>query len=135
MLRKIKEKFLNRQFLTFGIIGVINTGVALILNKFILMLGAEVGLASIISDVLAFIPSYFMNMTFTYKKKYSWKSFFAFPVSYIPGWIITFFIVEILSRGFGVPERWAKMVAVPIYVPVNYLVMSFIVKKTNSQDR
>ena len=33
MINKLKEKFLNKQFLTFGIIGVINTVIALLLNK------------------------------------------------------------------------------------------------------
>ena len=128
-MNRLKEKFLNRQFLTFGIIGVINTAIALLLNKGLLGLGTEVGTASIIADVLAVIPSYIMNMTFTYKQKMSWKSFLAFPTSYIPGWIISFVIVEVLSRGFGVPERFAKLASVPIYIPVNFLVMSFVVKK------
>lgn len=128
-MKKIKEKFLNRQFLTFGIIGVLNTVIALLLNKGFLILGTEVGMASILADVVSFIPSYVMNMTFTYKKKMSLKSFIAFPVSYIPGWIISFLIVEILHRVFGVPESYAKLCSVPIYVPVNYLVMTFIVNR------
>lgn len=129
MWNKIKEKFLNKKFLTFGIIGGFNTVVALLLNHGFIALGAEVGLASILADALAMIPSYILNMRFTYHEKMSWKSFVTFPLSYVPGWIISFLIVEILSRGFGVPEQWAKLVSVPIYIPVNFLCMSFIVGK------
>ncbi|WP_102343355.1 GtrA family protein [Galactobacillus timonensis] len=129
MWKKIKEKFLNRQFITFAVIGVINTLIALLINKGMLALGIEVGMASVFADVLAFIPSYLMNIKFTYHQKYSWKSFVTFPVSYVPGWIISFLIVELLSRGFDVPERYAKLVSVPIYVPVNFLFMTFIVGK------
>lgn len=138
MWKKIKEKFLNRQFITFVVIGVINTLIALLINKGMLTLGIEVGTASIIADVLAFIPSYLMNLKFTYHQKYSWKSFITFPISYVPGWIISFLIVEVLSRGFGVAERYAKLVSVPIYVPVNFLFMTFIVGKfgrKSSSDR
>jgi putative flippase GtrA len=127
MWAKLKKKFLNRQFITFAVIGVINTVIALLINKGLIIMGVEVGLASIVADVLAFVPSYLMNMKFTYHQEYSWKSFIAFPVSYVPGWIISFVIVEILSRGLGVPERYAKIVSVPIYVPVNYLFMTYIV--------
>ena len=129
MWNKIKEKFLNKKFLTFGIIGGFNTVVSLLLNHGFIALGTEVGLASILADVLSMIPSYILNMRYTYHQKMSWKSFVTFPFSYVPGWIISFLIVEILHRGFGVPEQWAKLVSVPIYIPVNFLCMSFIVGK------
>ncbi|MGP1376907.1 MAG: GtrA family protein [Bulleidia sp.] len=135
MLNKLKAKFLNRQFLIFGLIGVLNTGIALLLNKFLLALNAEVGVASMIADVLAFIPSYLMNMKWTYHKPYSWKSFLSFPVSYVPGWCITFLLVEILHHGFGVPIRYAKLASVPIYVPVNFIFMSFVVRKTAAPEK
>ena len=129
MWKLITEKFLNRQFITFGVIGVLNTVIALLFNKGLLLLRFEVGMASIVADVLAFVPSYVMNMTFTYKKKMSWKTFITFPISYIPGWIISFLIVEILHRFLGVPENYAKLCSVPIYVPVNYLVMTYVVNR------
>lgn len=129
MWKLIKEKFLNRQFITFGVIGVLNTVIALLFNKGLLLLRFEVGMASIVADVLAFVPSYVMNMTLTYKKKMSWKTFITFPISYIPGWIISFLIVEILHRFLGVPENYAKLCSVPIYVPVNYLVMTYVVNR------
>lgn len=129
MWEMIKEKLLNKQFITFGVIGVLNTVIALLFNKGLLLLRFEVGMASIVADVLAFVPSYVMNMTFTYKKKMSWKTFITFPISYIPGWIISFLIVEILHRFLGVPENYAKLCSVPIYVPVNYLVMTYVVNR------
>ena len=136
MWKLIKEKFLNKQFITFGIIGVLNTVIALLFNKGLLLLSFEVGMASIVADVLAFVPSYVMNMTFTYKKKMSWKTFITFPISYVPGWIISFLIVEILHRFLGVPENYAKLCSVPIYVPVNYLVMTCVVNRfSKPKDR
>ncbi len=132
MLSKIKAKFMNRQFLIFGVIGVLNTGIALLLNKGLLALHVEVGVASMIADVLAFVPSYLMNMKWTYHAPYSWKSFLSFPISYVPGWGITFLLVELLHHGFQVPVRYAKLVSVPIYVPVNFIFMSLVVKKTRA---
>ena len=129
MWNTIKEKFLNRKFLTFGIIGVFNTVFCLLLNRGFIALGTEVGLASILSDAISMIPSYLLNMKFTYHQDLSWKGFITFPLSYVPGWIISFVIVEILHRLFGVPEQYAKLLSVPIYIPVNFLCMSFIVGK------
>ncbi len=133
MWEKIKEKFLNRKFLTFGIIGAFNTVFCLVLNHIFIAMGMEVGLASIVSDVISMIPSYLLNMKFTYHKELSWKSFVTFPMSYVPGWIITFLIVEILHRLFKVPEQYAKIAAIPIYIPVNFLCMSFIVNRFSAK--
>ena len=127
MWEKIREKFLNKKFLTFGIIGVFNTVFCLLLNRGFIALGTEVGIASILSDAISMIPSYRLNMKFTYHQELSWKSFITFPLSYVPGWIISFVIVEILHRLLGVPEQYAKLISVPIYIPVNFLCMSFIV--------
>ncbi|MBR2768674.1 MAG: GtrA family protein [Solobacterium sp.] len=127
MWEKIREKFLNKKFLTFGIIGVFNTVFCLLLNRGFIALGTEVGIASILSDAISMIPSYLLNMKFTYHQELSWKSFITFPLSYVPGWIISFVIVEILHRLLGVPEQYAKLISVPIYIPVNFLCMSFIV--------
>ena len=129
MWNTIKEKFLNRKFLTFGIIGVFNTVFCLLLNRGFIALGTEVGLASILSDAISMIPSYLLNMKFTYHQDLSWKGFITFPLSYVPGWIISFVIVEVLHRLLGVPEQYAKLLSVPIYIPVNFLCMSFIVGK------
>ena len=133
MLSKIKAKFMNRQFLIFGVIGVLNTAIALLLNKFLIAMNLEVGGASMLADVLAFVPSYLMNMKWTYHESYSWKSFLSFPISYVPGWCLTFLLVELLHHGFGIPIRFAKLASVPIYVPVNFVFMSLVVKKTATQ--
>lgn len=129
MWNKLKEKFLNKKFLTFGIIGAGNTIFCLLVNRGLIALGLEVGVASILSDAIAMIPSYILNMKLTYHKDLSWESFITFPLSYVPGWIISFIIVEILHRVFGVPQQYAKLASVPIYIPVNFLCMSFIVGK------
>lgn len=129
MLKKIFQKFFNLQFITFGIIGVLNTVFSLIFNGFFIFFGCEVGLASVMADILAVVPSYVLNMTFTYKKKMSWKTFIAFPVSYVPGWVTTFLIVEILHYIIGIPENYAKLCSIPIVVPLNYLVMTYVVNK------
>lgn len=135
MIEKIKEKFLNRKFLTFGIIGALNTVFCLLVNRGLIALGMEVGLASIVADAIAMVPSYIFNMKLTYHKDLSWKSFITFPLSYIPGWIISFLIVEILHRLAGVPEQYAKLCSVPIYIPVNFLCMSFIVGKFGNKRK
>lgn len=128
MWEKIKNKFFTKQFLSFGIIGFINTFVANALYMLFVKAGLAVGRASLLGDALTMILSYFMNMRFTYHQKPSLKSAVTFPLSYVPGMIISALIVILVVDIGHAPELWAKLIALPIYVPVNFLCMSFIVK-------
>lgn len=131
----IKEKFLNKQFLSFGIIGLINT----VLSTFILYpvfvkAGIPVGSSSLLADILTMVVSYFLNITITYHQKPSIKTAVSFPLSYIPGICISAIVTLMVVNVFHGPEVWAKAIAIPIYVPVNYLCMGFIVKKFGKHD-
>ena len=126
LVQTVKEKFLNKQFITFGIIGVINTLSSQLFYMLFVFVKLNVG---IVGDALSMIGSYFMNMHFTYHKKVSWKSAITFPISYLPGMIISAVIVLIVVDWCHGPEMWAKLISLPLYIPVNYLVMTFIVNK------
>ena len=128
MFTKIKEKFFTKQFLTFGIIGVINTLVSQGLYMLFVQLNTSVGTASILGDVISMIGSYFMNTLITYKQKPNWKSAVTFPLSYIPGIIISALMVIIVVDWLHAPKMFAKILSPPLYIPVNFLCMSFIMK-------
>ena len=128
MLKKLKEKFMNRQFLTFCFIGAFNTIGSLVIYMILVALHLAVGISSLIGDTVTMIGSYFLNMRFTYHEKPNLKSFISFPASYIPGILINMVFTIVLVDFFGAPELIAKALALPITIPVNYLTMSIIVK-------
>ncbi len=134
MINLIKEKFLNKQFLTFGLIGGFNTVGAILIYMAGVYVGINVGVASLLGDAITMVFSYFLNMHFTYNTKPSLKSFVLFPLSYLPGiiinMIITVFIVDVLNA----PELFAKAFALPITIPLNFIVMSIVVKWTKKEE-
>lgn len=133
MFNKIKEKFLNKQFLTFGIIGGINTILSQVLYIVFVKFNIVVSLSSLLGDVLTMIISYFANMKYTYHEKPSWKSAITFPLSYVPGFIINMLLVVLVADVFHAPKEYAKLVSLPITIPLNYICMSLIVKKTSKE--
>lgn len=134
MIDVLKEKFMNRRFLTFGIIGVANTLLAQLLYMLFVTLGVQVSAASVLGDVLSMAFSYVMNMRFTYHEKMSWKSAAAFPLSYVPGITINAAAVWIISDILHMPKLWAKAIALPFAVPINFLCMNLIVKKFSKKE-
>lgn len=130
---KIKEKFFTKQFLSFGIIGAFNTVFVQVLYMAFVKLGLTPGISSILADALGVVVSYFLNMRFTYHQPITLKGAVTFPLSYVPGMLISALIVLIVVHGFHGPELYAKLISLPIYIPINYLFMTFIVKKFGSK--
>ncbi|MEG0660352.1 MAG: GtrA family protein [Anaerorhabdus sp.] len=132
MIKKIKDKFLNKQFLTFGLIGGFNTIASQIL--YIVFVGVNVvpSISSFLGDVITMVISYFMNMKYTYHEKCTWKNAVTFPISYLPGIVINMIIVAIVVK-VGIPKEYAKLFSLPITIPVNYICMSIIVKLTSNK--
>ena len=128
MFKLIKEKFLNKQFLTFGLIGAFNTIGSVLIYMACVALGMQVGLASLVGDCTTMVFSYFLNMRFTYHEKPNLKSFVTFPVSYIPGTLLNMIFTVVFVDFLHAPKMIAKALALPVTIPLNYLTMSVIVK-------
>lgn len=132
---KIKEKFFTKQFLTFGIIGGFNTFLSQVLYMVFVKMHIAPGIASALADGICIYVSYFLNMHFTYHQELSWKSALTFPLSYLPGLGISALIVIIVVNVFHGPELYAKLISLPIYIPINYLVMTFVVSRFGGKKK
>ena len=135
MLEKFKKTFLNQKFITFGLIGAFNTVLAQVLYMlFVQYANTAVGTASLLGDLIPMVFSYFLNMRLTYHERPSIKSAVTFPLSYLPGITINY-LVTVIVNTLGVPKIFAKLVSLPIAVPINFLCMSFIVDKTKRRPQ
>ncbi|MGI6324479.1 MAG: GtrA family protein [Bacilli bacterium] len=127
MIKLIKEKFLNKKFITFVIIGIINT-----LNHNIIYLILLNFLPYYWSNVLAFFGSmtisFVLNSWLTFKVKMTLIKFIKFPISYIPNFISQMLGIVILVEYINTPEKYAAFLASLIAIPLTYLIMQFILK-------
>lgn len=135
MFNKIKEKFFTKKFLIFGLIGGFNTVAAQVLYILFVNINVIPSVSSFAGDVITMIFSYFLNMKYTYHEKCTVKNAIAFPLSYLPGMIINMLIVVLAVDVFMVPKIYAKLISLPITIPVNYICMSLIVKLTTKNEK
>lgn len=132
MIEKIKNKFFNKQFLTFGLIGAFNTIASQVLYIVFVNVNVMPSISSFMGDGITMVISYFMNMKFTYHEKCTWKNAITFPLSYLPGMLINMIIV-VIAVNLGCPKTFAKLISLPITIPMNYVCMSIIVKLTGKK--
>ena len=133
MIQKIKEKFMNKQFLSFGLIGLFNTFLTQFLYLIFVKYSIAPFMASILADVLGICVSYILNMKFTYHQKMTLKNAISFPISYIPGTLISSFIVWVIVDLLHLPKYYAKAISLPITIPINYLFMTFVVNASSKK--
>lgn len=133
MIEKIKRKFINLQFLSFALIGGFNTVGAVGIYMALVYVGFETVTSSVTGDVITMLFSYFLNMHFTYHKKPTIKSFITFPISYLPGIIIGAISTILFINALNAPEIFAKAFSLPITIPLNFIVMTIIVKLTTKE--
>lgn len=119
---KVVSKKTGGQFLKFGLVGVLNTGVDIgVLNILMYIFGIYQGTAiivfNIISVSLAIINSYFWNKYWTFKAKSKEKQvqeFGSFVVVSIGGGLINTFVIYSLTTFFDPAfnlgeEIWANI--------------------------
>jgi len=158
----IKTKFLTKSFITFCIIGAMNTLINFVVMNLIvwlfdLLVGYDVSttenfiyyLSMALSTLIAFVSasmfSYFANARFTYKQKErdkqtSLESIIAFVLRYLVTYLFTLLIWWLMTIIFkldkdpnGTLRTIANLIASVMMIPPFYLVLGFIFKRTNNR--
>lgn len=135
MFEKIKSLFFTKQFLTFLIIGCINTLNGIIF-PYLFSLFLHPNIAYIVSYVPSLTISYFLNAHFTFKEAPTFIKYWKFIVSYIPNFILQNICFLIFFNLLHCPKILAIIVASILGVPLTFLILKFYAfrkKKTDAE--
>ena len=125
-IKKVKQLFVNKQFIIFIIIGGINTISSAVFSSFYSM---------ILGDVQAFIPgyatgilvSYILNTIFTFKDSFEVKKLIQFAMSTIPNFLIQFIMVYIGVDLLHINNIICYGIAAIIGVPITFAILKLFV--------
>ena len=124
-LEKIKSNFLTVQFLTFLIIGGINTLNGM-LSPYILSVWLPVNLAYVLSYIPNLAISYVLNSLFTFKdRKLSFQKCIKFYISYIPNFVIQNIVFIVVYNVLSLPKLAAIIGASILGIPITFLILKY----------
>ncbi len=116
---KIKEFFLNEEFIKFIFVGFINVfnGIffAMLFN---IIMGTNISF--ILGYIVALSISYLLNTKFIFYKKITITKYIKFGMSYIPNFIIQNIIVFIMYNLLSIPELITFTTAAVVAVPITF---------------
>lgn len=125
-IKKVKQLFLNKQFIIFIVIGGVNTISSAVFSIFYSM---------ILGDVQAFIPgyitgilvSYILNTTFTFKDSFQVKKLIQFAMSTIPNFLIQLITVYIGVDLLHINNIICYGIAAVVGVPITFAILKLFV--------
>ncbi|NMF04427.1 GtrA family protein [Clostridium beijerinckii] len=124
IVQKFKNTFYTKEFVTFLIIGVINTFNGTVFS-YIYSSFLNENVAFIVGYISGLIISYLLNSLITFKEKLQLNKFIKFAISYIPNFIIQNIVVIIVFNLMGLNKLIAYLLAAIIGVPITFILMKF----------
>ena len=131
---------MTRQFIVFCGVGLINTAFGLAL---ILLLSEALGVHYIAANALGYagglVLAYYLHRNITFKRSAaaSWSraEFITFAAIFIIAYLMQLGALVLLVQGFGIAEWLAQVLAISIYVILNYLGNRMITFQSNMKDQ
>lgn len=125
--------FLSREFLSFVIVGVINTLSNIVFSTFYSIFIPNTTLAFFPGYITSNVVSYALNSKLTFRERLGFVRFVKFFISYIPNFIIQTVIVWLFDTFIHGPSIIAYAIAAIIGVPVTFVFMKIFTFKKNDE--
>lgn len=127
------KMFFTREFLSFVVVGVINTLSNVIFSTIYSLFIKNTTLAFFPGYITSNVVSYILNSKLTFKERLGFVKFIKFFISYIPNFIIQTVIVYLFDRFIHGPSVIAYAIAAVIGVPVTFVFMKIFTFRNQKQ--
>lgn len=109
-----------RPILTFGLIGLANTGLSYLVYLAAMRV-SPYAIANVIGWTVGVLFSFYANCRFTWRVRPTWQRFIRFPLSSVPNVAFSTAGVVFLVEVARVDVRVAPLVATAAAIPLSYL--------------
>lgn len=117
------------EIIRFGIVGIIATiihyGIYLVLNLIIVpWIAYSIGYGT------SFLCNFYLSNKFTFKTKPTIKKGIGFGLSHFINYVLQVILLSIFIK-LGIPDKYAPLPVFCIAVPINFLMVRFVLKSKN----
>lgn len=123
--KKLKELFLNREFISFCLFGTVNTFNTAWISTVADMIIPNRNAAAVAGYAGSLSLAYLIDTKFVFHHRPSWRRYLRFIISYVPNFIIYFLVTFITINTWHLPQFWATALATMIGGPVTYIIIHF----------
>lgn len=124
----IVNKDMLGEVIRFGITGITST-VTTYIVYYICLFGLNPTISFTIGYMVAMCINYLLTVAFTFRVRATAKNAVGFLISNGINYILCTFFLNLFIFWCGVGEKWAPIPMYAICIPINYLIVRFVMKK------
>lgn len=129
--------YILKQFIKFGLVGVLNTVISQGLTYGIiffvknLMVGTNDGIIVFLSSLVGFIVSvlnsYYWNNKYVFKKtsRGTWVPLLKTYICYGTTWVLSFLSTFLFANIFSISVLWVPILSMVITIPLNFIINKY----------
>ncbi len=114
------------EVLRFGVVGVVATLLQLVIY-WILLPWSSVPVANTVGYAVSFVFNFMASTRYTFRVKANARRGVGFALSHLINYLLQMATIT-LFVWLGVPEKWAPIPMFAVCVPVNFLLVRFVLK-------
>lgn len=127
-IRRILSSVNFREVIRFGIVGAVATliqyGIYWLFNQ---TFGWGATSALTVGYIISFIANFFLSNYYTFRTKPSLKKGIGFGISHGINYVLQILFLN-FYMWIGIPEQWAPIPMFATVIPVNFLLVRFVLK-------
>ncbi|MDD2490323.1 MAG: GtrA family protein [Bacilli bacterium] len=128
MIKRIKNIFLELEFIKFVIIGFINTFNHNVIYLLLIYFNVYYVIANLFAFIISMTISFFLNSYITFKVKPTWQRFLLFPLSNLPTLFFQTIGIYLVVEIGGLPKEYGALVLSLLSIPFTFIIMRYIFK-------
>lgn len=134
MINKVNISKIIKQFVKYGLVGVINTIITIsIIYIFMKLLNVSYIISNVVGYLFGFINSFVLNKIWTFKSKKSIeKERFFFILIFVICYSIQLVFLVILKEKLLIKSEYAQIIAMGFYTVLNFVGNKYITFKGRS---
>ena len=122
----MKTKPLVKEFIRFGVVGVLATALHYGIYYFLQSV-INVNVAYTTEYVISFIVNFYLTSYFTFGTTPSWKKLVGMGGAHLVNYLLHIILLNVFLY-LGVSKAWAPVPVFAIAIPVNFLFVRFVFK-------
>lgn len=122
ILNKIKSTFINKKFIGFCLIGIINTFNTAFFS-WLAHFRLEENVSAHIGYFISLTINYILNSTIVFKNKLNFRKYLRYLISYIPNYIIYSMVSLFTINIIKMDQFWATVLAIAAGAPITFIII------------
>ncbi|WP_413788915.1 GtrA family protein [Psychrobacillus mangrovi] len=128
VLDTLLMKFLNKEFIRFLIVGIINTATTYVIYL-ILLFYFHYNFSYIVSYLCGIIIAFLLNTKYVFNTTLTFKKAIKYPIVYLLQYILNVIVLNVLVENKILNEVLAPVLVIIISLPVTFFMSKYILKK------